>query len=149
MPLDKFAQDLGISQDALTKQYQQSELQAQAAIKANEYLANILEVLQGKTPDHNPFTLTATDTVSGTKPVAVQISGPIALSAGSTPAVVTAPETNAAIKDLSTKFDIIIRAIGDGTIATQESARTIASAVTNGRTIQPTPIQRTVRTAVQ
>ena len=76
IPLDKFAQDLGITQDALGKQYQQAELQAQAAIKANEYLANILEVLEGRTPDHSPFVLGVSGSVSGTKPIAPVITAP-------------------------------------------------------------------------
>jgi len=109
-------------------------LQAQAAIKANEYLANILEVLQGQTPDHNPFTLNASTTVSGTKPVPVQIAGPVlaAQRNGANSAPAQDAPTGQQITDLKVALTTMIQRIDNVTNSAQANTQTIVSAITNG-----------------
>lgn len=147
VPLDKFAADLGLTQSALQQQYTQAELQAQAAIKANDYLANILAVLEGKTPDHNPIP-SATGSITGSKVTATTVAAPvISLGTTASPTTVTAPDVATKLDSVATKLDQLLRGIADGTLATQDSARSIVGAITN-RSIQPQPVPRTVRTAV-
>jgi len=114
IPLDKFATDLGLSGSDLNKQFQQAELQAQAAIKANEYLADILATLQGKPIN----ALSTLDGIIGSKPVPTQ----------------SAPADNSTA--LNAIADRIIAAINNGTGATQNTARVIASALTTQTTRQ-------------
>ena len=48
VPLDKFAADLGLTNDQLKSQFGNAEAVAQAAIKSNDLLQDILNTLQGK-----------------------------------------------------------------------------------------------------
>ena len=113
---------MGLSADDLNKQFQQAELQAQAALKANEYLANILATLQGK-----PIAaLSATDSVIGGKPTATQAKP---------------TENSTQLDEIHAALLTIAQAVREGTITAQSGSRAVVDAIST-RSVRESAAQK-------